>query len=45
MNFALSEEQELLVTTVRNFCENELYPHEELVERAAEKYLKTLPNR
>ena len=36
MNFALSEEQELLVTTVRNFCENELYPHEELIERSGE---------
>ena len=36
MNFALSEEQELLVTTVRNFCVNELYPHEELIERSGE---------
>ena len=36
MNFALSEEQELIVTTVREFCEKELYPHEELVERSGD---------
>ena len=34
MNFTLSEEQELLVSTVREFCEKELYPHEEMVERS-----------
>ncbi len=33
MNFALSEEQELIVSTVREFCEKELYPHEAEVER------------
>ena len=33
MNFALTEEQELIVSTVREFCEKELYPHEELIER------------
>ena len=36
MNFALSEEQDLIVSTVREFCEKELYPHEELVERTGE---------
>ncbi len=34
MNFALTEEQQLIVSTVREFCEKELYPHEEQVERA-----------
>lgn len=33
MNFALSEEQQLLVDTVRDFVEREIYPHEEAVER------------
>ena len=33
MNFELSEEQQLIVSTVRQFVENEIYPHEELVER------------
>jgi len=36
MNFALSEEQDLIVTTVRDFCEKELYPHEALVEKSGE---------
>ena len=36
MNFALTEEQELIVSTVREFCENEIYPHEDLVERTGE---------
>ena len=36
MNFALSEEQELIVSTVREFCEKEIYPHEDLVERTGE---------
>ncbi|MEP1941763.1 MAG: acyl-CoA dehydrogenase family protein, partial [Sulfitobacter sp.] len=33
MNFALNEEQEMIVSTVRSFVENEIYPHEEKVER------------
>ena len=33
MNFNLTEAQQLIVDTVRQFCENELYPHEELVEK------------
>lgn len=33
MDFSLSEEQQLIVDTVRGFCENELYPHEDEVER------------
>ncbi len=33
MNFGLSEDQELLVRSVRNFVETELIPHENLVER------------
>ena len=34
MNFALSEEQKLIVETTRSFVENELYPHERAVERS-----------
>lgn len=33
MDFALTQEQELLVASVRAFVERELYPHEALVER------------
>jgi acyl-CoA dehydrogenase len=33
LDFSLSEEQQLIVDTVRGFCENELYPHEDEVER------------
>ncbi len=33
MDFALSDEQQMIVDTVRSFVENELYPHEEAVER------------
>ena len=33
MNFALTEEQALIVETTRAFVENELYPHEAEVER------------
>ena len=33
MNFGLSEEQEMIVDTVRSFVENEIYPHENEVER------------
>jgi len=32
MDFGLSSEQEMIVSTVRNFVENEIYPHEKLVE-------------
>ncbi|MEZ5535395.1 MAG: acyl-CoA dehydrogenase family protein [Thiolinea sp.] len=34
MNFGLTEEQQLIVDTVRSFVENELYPHEDEVERS-----------
>ncbi len=34
--FGLSEEQEMIVATVREFVEREIYPHEELVERTGE---------
>lgn len=33
MNFGLSEEQEMIVKTVRDFVETEIYPHEAEVER------------
>ncbi|MEM9966708.1 MAG: acyl-CoA dehydrogenase family protein [Pseudomonadota bacterium] len=33
MEFGLSEEQEMIVSTVRSFVENEIYPHEAEVER------------
>ncbi|MGR3501222.1 acyl-CoA dehydrogenase family protein [Pseudaestuariivita sp.] len=36
MNFGLTSEQEMIVSTVRSFVENEIYPHEELVERTGE---------
>lgn len=36
MNFGLSQEQEMIVSTVRSFVENEIYPYEELVERSGE---------
>ena len=32
MNFGLSEEQQMIVDTVRNFVENEIYPFESDVE-------------
>ncbi|MDE0054043.1 MAG: acyl-CoA dehydrogenase family protein [Gammaproteobacteria bacterium] len=34
MDFALSSEQQMVVDTVRDFVERELYPHEEEVERS-----------
>src|ERR1700710_1379132 len=34
MDFALSGEQQLIAATVRDFVENEIYPHENQVERA-----------
>jgi len=36
VDFTLSEEQRLIVDTVRAFVEKELYPHEEVVERLDE---------
>ena len=36
MQFGLNEEQEMIVSSVRSFVENEIYPHEELVERTGE---------
>ena len=36
MNFGLTDEQQLIVDTVRDFAENELYPHEQEVERSGQ---------
>ena len=36
MNFGLSEEQQMIVETVRSFVENEIYPYEDEVERTGE---------
>ena len=36
MHFGLSDEQEMIVSTVRAFVENEIYPHEDAVERTGE---------
>jgi acyl-CoA dehydrogenase len=36
MQFGLTEEQEMIVSTVRSFVENEIYPHEDHVERTGE---------
>ncbi len=36
MHFGLSEEQEMIVDTVRSFVENELYRHADIVERSGE---------
>jgi len=36
MDFALTEEQQLIVHTTREFVRNELYPHEALVEQTGE---------
>ncbi|MEM0921670.1 MAG: acyl-CoA dehydrogenase family protein [Pseudomonadota bacterium] len=36
MQFGLTGEQEMIVSTVRNFVENEIYPHEEAIERSGE---------
>ncbi|MGX9352117.1 acyl-CoA dehydrogenase family protein [Shimia sp. W99] len=36
MQFGLNEEQEMIVSTVRSFVENEIYPHEDMVERTGE---------
>ena len=36
MHFGLSDEQEMIVSTVRSFVENEIYPYEAEVERTGE---------
>ncbi|GAA6180521.1 acyl-CoA dehydrogenase family protein [Shimia sp. NS0008-38b] len=36
MHFGLTEEQEMIVSTVRSFVENEIYPHEAEVERTGQ---------
>ena len=36
MHFGLTEEQEMIVSTVRSFVEKEIYPYEALVERSGE---------
>ncbi|MDR9393523.1 acyl-CoA dehydrogenase family protein [Roseovarius sp. SYSU LYC5161] len=36
MNFGPSDEQEMIVSTVRRFVENEIYPHEPQVERTGQ---------
>ena len=36
MDFALTEEQQLIVKTTREFVESELYPHEQEVEQSGE---------
>ncbi|GAB4394664.1 MAG: acyl-CoA dehydrogenase family protein [Kiloniellaceae bacterium] len=36
MNFSLSDEQQMIVDTVRSFVEKEIYPHEARVEREGE---------
>ncbi len=36
MQYGLSEEQEMIASTVRAFVEKEIYPHEDLVERTGE---------
>lgn len=36
MHFGLTQEQEMVVETVRSFVEREMYPHEDLVEKLGE---------
>lgn len=36
MTYGLTEEQEMIASTVRSFVEKEIYPHEDLVERTGE---------
>ncbi len=36
MNFGLSQTQEMIVSTVRDFVEQEIYPYEDLVEQTGE---------
>ena len=41
MHFALTDEQEMIVSTVRRFVETEIYPHEDAVERAGRGSTRT----
>ena len=34
--YGLTEEHQMIADTVRSFVENEIYPHEDLVERTGE---------
>lgn len=43
MEFGLSAEQHLIVATVRSFVENEIYPHERLVETRRARTAVTRP--
>ena len=36
MNFGLNDEQNIIVDTIRNFLEKEIYPHEKLVDETGE---------
>ena len=36
MQYGLTDEQEMIADTVRSFVENEIYPHEDVVERTGE---------
>jgi acyl-CoA dehydrogenase len=36
MQYGLVDEDEMIAETVRSFVENEIYPHEEVVERTGE---------
>ncbi len=36
MQYGLTDEQEMIADTVRSFVENEIYPHEDIVERTGE---------
>ncbi|MEM6616098.1 MAG: acyl-CoA dehydrogenase family protein [Pseudomonadota bacterium] len=40
MQFGLTDEQEMIVTTVRSFVENEIYPHEAEVEKSGQMPLE-----
>ena len=42
MDFALTDEQQLIVDTVRSFVENELYPHEAEIERTGHLDMDTI---
>ena len=44
MDFELDTEQTMLVDTVRQFVETELFPHEDLVERLDACLLYTSPS-
>lgn len=42
MDFGLTEEQKMIVETTRSFVENELYPHEQMVERSGKLPLELI---